>query len=134
MYRYEYVSVEELKNKVLASVTVSRDEGDDNITFTTVGGGVYVMYHNQDCCESVFIESIVGDIQDLVGHPLLLAEEVGSDGPCEEVPPLDPSDAEYGSYTWTFYKFATIKGYVDIRWYGSSNGYYSEGVSFKKVK
>jgi hypothetical protein len=85
------------------------------------------MYHSQDCCESVYIESIVGELSDLVGSEILMAEEVSNE---EYEKEHEPEYSE--SYTWTFYKFATIKGYVDIRWFGSSNGYYSEGVSFYK--
>lgn len=85
----------------------------------------YIFYHSQDCCESVYIESISGDLNDLIGAPLLLAEEVSSD----DEGPLSEWEE---SYTWTFYKFGTIKGYVDVRWYGSSNGYYSESVNLRK--
>jgi hypothetical protein len=102
-------------------------------TFTRVYGGVgdgemvfendterYVFTHDQDCCECVDINDVVGDLEDLVGEPLLMAEEVsGYIGP-------EPEFAD--SYTYTFYKFATRRGYVDVRWLGESNGYYSEGV------
>lgn len=82
------------------------------------------MYHDQDCCEAVSIDDIVGDINDLIGSPLTMAEEVTNpDG-------LGRKDEYDESYTWTFYKFATNKGYVTIKWYGESNGYYSESVDF----
>ena len=130
-YNYKEVEFNELKGKVLTSVVVN--EYNDEMKFVTTDGEVYTLYHAQDCCESVEIESIVGDLSDLVGEEILMAEEaqnlfdlIKSAGEVEE--------DEYGSHTWTFYKLATRKGYVDIRWYGSSNGYYSEEVSFKREK
>lgn len=118
-----------LLGKTLVKIVVNDD--DDEITFTDSTGRVYVMYHDQDCCESVHIESIVGDFNDLLGSPLLRAEEVVSD----EAPKDAIVDDDYPleSETWTFYKLATVKGYVDIRWHGTSNGYYSEGVDFREV-
>lgn len=84
----------------------------------------YVLYHSQDCCESVCVEEIIGDIEDLVGWPLLIARE-DHDAEGEELPNSE-------SYTWTFYNFATFKGYVTIRFLGTSNGYYSEEVDCRK--
>ena len=115
-----YLGVEELLGKTLAKIA---QNGDDELYFTTTDGTTYKMFHFQDCCESVYIEDIIGDLDDLVGSPLLMAEEVTEAG----------EDEYYESSTWTFYKFATLKGYVTIRWFGESNGYYSESVDFVKV-
>ncbi|MEN6292596.1 MAG: hypothetical protein ABFD07_11355, partial [Methanobacterium sp.] len=72
---------------------------------------------------------IAGDLNDLVGVPLLMAEEVTNE---QNVNPDGVIAPEYQeSFTWTFYKLATIKGSVTLSWYGESNGYYNELVSFK---
>ena len=103
-------------------VQVSGAVGNFDLLFETANGERFMFAHQQDCCERVDINDIVGDLQDLVGEPLLLAEEVQGETP------VDFNEREYESVTWTFYKFATRKGYVDVRWLGESNGYYSEGV------
>ena len=117
------IEVRELLGKTLTSAEV-RDDGE-SIVFTTTDGEQYKMRHRQDCCENVYIESIAGDLSDLVGEPLLRAEE--------KISYDDPPPYDCGSYTWTFYTFATRKGYCDIRWFGTSNGYYSEGVDLVKL-
>jgi hypothetical protein len=99
--------------------------GDDAMTFTADDGARFELWYEPDCCASCYVNDITGDLVDLIGSPLLMAEEVSSDGA------EAPEHAD--SYTWTFYKFATVRGYVTVRWLGESNGYYSESVSFRAV-
>lgn len=109
-------------------VRVSGGVGEKEMVFECEDGSKFVFYHEFDCCEYVRIEDVVGDLQDLVGVPLLMADEVTN----RDDPVPEPEHVE--SYTWTYYKFATRKGYVDVRWLGDSNGYYSEEVHLKVEK
>jgi hypothetical protein len=114
------MEVSELLGKTLTKIEVNEDK--DEILFHT-SEKVYKMYHRQDCCEGVGIEDIEGNLDDLIDSPILQADESTNS---EDNKPNEWSD----SWTWTFYKFATIKGYVTIRWLGESSGYYSESVDF----
>ena len=90
---------------------------------------IYVLHHVQDCCESVYVEDINGDLDDLIGTPILQAEERTSKVNPDDFSEKHPDEYQ-DSFTWTFYHLATIKGYVTIRFYGESNGFYSESVDF----
>lgn len=98
------------------------------LRFYISGSTYFQMYHEQDCCEVVYLNDINGSLDDLIGSPILKAEKVESDDSIE-----GQEDLQSDSFTWTFYKLATEKGYVTLRWIGMSNGYYSESVSLIKV-
>ena len=119
----EKVKIEEFLGKTLTKIEVSKNKKE--IYFYTSCEKKYSQYHDQNCCEQVLIEDICGDLDDLIGAPILLAEEVTY----EDKTPDGFEERDHQSYCWTFYKLATINGYVTIRWYGSSNGFYGVKVN-----
>ena len=139
----EYTVIEELVGKTFKEVRKDRLDiepdtdgyfwgnihDNDTLSFIDENGKGYCFYHCQNCCEGVSIEDIVGDLSDLEGSPIIRAEERTESGDVK-----NDDGWDYGTETWTFYEFATNKGSVTVRWYGSSNGYYSESVDFTKVR
>lgn len=121
-----HLGAAEISDLIGKTITSIERQEDDALRFVTDEGPVYVMFHDQDCCETVEIDEIIGDLDDLVGSPIVEAEEATSDE--------NPKDSGYKpeSFTWTFYKIGSGKGFVTIRWYGESNGYYSEAVNFRR--
>ena len=119
------MNINKLLGKTLTEV--SGHKYDAEITFKTTEGKTYKLLHHQSCCEEVRVEDICGELSDLIGSPITQAEETSNqDTPAGVEKPLD-------SFTWTFYRLATAKGQVVIRWLGESNGYYGEEVDFEEV-
>ncbi len=114
----------ELLGHTLSDITAT----EYYIEFVLENGERYKLEHDDDCCETVKVEDIAGDLPSMIGEPILLAEEVTN----QTDQPPGRIELEPDSYTWTFYKLATNKGYATIRFYGQSNGYYSERVDWHR--
>lgn len=121
-HNWKEVPFDTLKDMILTDVVVTMP---DKIIFTTLDGQKFGMVHDQECCEVVEIDDICGDFEDLLGEPLLIVEKISNSS--------DPPKHGDDSWTWTFYKLRNRKGDVTIRWYGTSNGYYSESVSLFQI-
>lgn len=116
--------IKELVMQTIISISGAEQESEE-VVFELSDGRKFKMWHSQDCCEHVRLEDIEGDISDLINTPIIQAtEETNSE---------EPHVTENDSFTWTFYRFATIKGFVVLRWLGTSNGYYSESVCFEQM-
>lgn len=113
----EIYNIAEINNH-LKGKEILLSEITDNSIRLSFDDGYLDMYHRQDCCETVYIEDISGN-KDLNGAIFyeVIEKECDRDGMGYDE-----------SFTWTFYTIRTSKGYLDIRWYGASNGYYSESV------
>ena len=111
-------------SELLGKTIIHIHKTEDTLLFFCADGTKYIQFHYQECCESVTLEDICGELGDLLASPILQAEEEGQEFSV---------GAHENSSTWTFYKLATIKGSVTLRWYGTSNGYYSENVDFAQI-
>ena len=109
---WEYYD-KQVELKELIGKTVAKIENDEEqIKFICEDGSEFLMYHSQDCCESVTVEDICGDLSDLIGSPILRATEDTN----ENENPGGVAVPKYqDSFTWTFYNIATVKGHVTIR-------------------
>jgi hypothetical protein len=108
---------DDLIGKVVKQVDVMDKE---RVIFTLEDDTRWIMYHEQDCCETVWLDDVCGDWRTILDSPIVMAEET-----------IQTNTDDWGeSQTFTFYKFATVNGYITLMWKGMSNGYYSETVSF----
>lgn len=80
------------------------------VTVTVIGGDGKIDDSGNGW--DIWIEDIDGDLADLTGSPITVAECVSGEW----------NDEEHEA--WVFYKFATQRGSVTVRWCGTDNGYY----------
>ena len=113
--RQNEVNFDVLKGKTFDKVYRDKFAEEDAIYF--VGNQSFVLTHNQDCCEKVWIEDVCGDLNDLQNSEILQSEET-------EVELDYPKDSDMFETSY-WYKFATIKGYVTIRFYGKTKSSYA---------
>jgi hypothetical protein len=86
---------------------------DDGIVFGN--NAITVTFrHVQECCEDVWLEDINGKLNDLVGFPIVRAEE---------------KHGMTGNIKWYFYTIATKNGYVDLRFSSEDNSMYSTNAT-----
>lgn len=115
---YDSANFSELVGKTIVSIG-GMAQHSDLVVIECSDGSKYIMEHHQDCCEHVYLEDVNGDVADLLNRPVTLTEVSIGDSPYGHEPDSDSSE------TWTFYRLATDKGWVVLRW--------SEGVSFEKL-
>ena len=123
----KYIDASALLGKTITEIRQTRDR---YISIHTSDGKSYRMFHAQECCESVTIHDIQGDLQALVGSPIVKAREKTSDKFPADV---ERSQWQVEDFTWTTYFFETATAKVRIRWFGESNGYYSETVQIEET-
>ena len=137
---YKYLEAEALRGLTILHVKVSFPVGhpkycyrtsDESVLLQTFGRS-FRIHHNQACCESVQLASITGDLNHLIGSPILDAEKriETSEWPAD----LDKENFFVEeSFTITSVIITTALGTVCIRWVGTSNRWYGESVDLEEL-
>lgn len=112
------VRIEDLKGRVLVGI---EDPGDGGLIFAMGGGERFTLLRGD-----LGVQDIVGDLDNLIGHEILLVEEIIHDGGVREFPERlrqsGWSDVDYSWLIakWIFHKLATVRGHVVICWFGGT--------------
>ena len=114
----------EFSGKTIQEVRGCKKHSDE-VTIKFTDGSCLKFYHRQDCCETILLEDFDATPEDLVSAKIISIEERISRSNENEIKPLNTCDE---SYTWSFYVIKTSKFTMTMRWYGESNGWYSETV------
>lgn len=115
----------ELKRQTVKEITGL--EKNSHEVFIRTNDGTYKLYHEQDCCEHVVINKVIGNVSDLVGEVIFAEEDAGAKAPDWY------KGSYYDSHTWTKYVLKTASASLEFWFLGESNGYYSESVSIEKI-
>lgn len=111
--------LDNMVGRVVKYVDIDKEE----MKITCEDNSVFTFYHEQDCCEHVYIADTVGEPMSLKGWKLLLVDmEATRESSCD-------GDE---SKTTTVVKFVTDENTVSVKWIGESNGYYSESVDLRE--
>jgi hypothetical protein len=105
-----------LIGKTITELHINDDQSV--LVFTTASGELFAYSTEGDCCSESWWADITG-VSALLGGTVATAEEVSMDSyNVEDGRSRQCSDEAYG------YKLTTNKGYVDLVFRNSSNGYY----------
>ena len=122
LIKRRHVEFSDLVGEVLDAVDIDREE--NQILLTTRSGRKFLVYHEQDCCETVAISGQDGSFDKLIGKPLIEARDFAVDTGEEGID---------DSQTTTTLVFRVDDQTVISRWVGDSNGYYSESVDIAEL-
>lgn len=125
---FEKISLNELIGKTFYEIK----KRGDNISFTDMEGTVYKFNSYHSGFSETFLEDIEGELSDLANSKIIIAEMVKKTENYNS--DLKRASPYYDYSQWVFYKFATLKGYVTIKWRCEASANYSSEVIIEKIK
>jgi hypothetical protein len=116
---YYNIDINDLVGQTI--VSIDNLEYNSSCVYFNTEKYIFTMFHEPQCCESIYIDDICGDISDILNTPIIAAYESFKEKNffSSKIGELSPHD------NWTFYNIATVKGDLSIIWRGEQSNYSS---------
>jgi len=112
--------------EIISEITLKTDDNNyEQLIFKTESGKIFKMFHENDCCEIVYLEDVIGGrLTDLLGETV-----VDVDIKTNSIKNNKNTEIYIEYY---FYEIKTNENTITLRWYGDSE-YYSAYVDFEEI-